>query len=38
VLTSLRVAEAWGYVSMKDIAESARLLDKLLAILWTLTR
>ncbi len=37
VLTSLRVAEAWGYVSAKDIAESARLLDKLLAILWTLT-
>ena len=37
VLTALRVAEAWGYVTAKDIAEPARLLDKLLAILWTLT-
>ena len=31
---ALRVAEALGYVDGRDIAETVRLLDQVLAILW----
>ncbi len=33
----LLVAEAWAYVAHDEIAEALELLDRLLAITWTLT-
>ena len=36
--THLRVAEAWGYVTMQDIEPCLRLADRELAMLWRLTR
>ena len=36
VLTALEVADAWGYIV--DAAASRALLDRLLALLWRLTR
>ena len=38
VAASLAVAEAWGYVDASDCAEARSLCDRVLAILWTLTR
>ena len=38
VLTCLRVAEAWGYVTQKEIERASELIDSVLAILWTLTK
>ncbi|MCP3958490.1 MAG: hypothetical protein GY719_11610 [bacterium] len=34
----LLIAEAWTYVAHDEIAEALELLDRLLAITWTLTR
>ena len=36
-LTALRVAEEWGDLKATSVAEALKLLDELLAILWTLT-
>ena len=33
---SLRVAEAWGYVSSRQISETLHLADRLLAVTWRL--
>ncbi len=38
IRTHLRVAEAWGYVTMSDIEASLRLADRQLAMLSRLTR
>jgi four helix bundle protein len=35
--THLRVAEAWGWVSVEQIEASMSLLDRELALLWKLT-
>ncbi len=35
--TCLRIAEAWGYVSQKDIALPLEFFDRMLAMLWRLT-
>lgn len=35
--TCLRVAEAWGYVSPKDISIPLAFLDRVLAMAWKLT-
>ena len=35
--TCLRVAEAWGYVSSRQIDEVLRMSDRLLAMIWNLT-
>ena len=37
VRCGLHVAEAWGLVGKREIAESLDHLDSLLAILWTIT-
>ena len=34
--THLRVAEAWGYLNVRDIEPPLRLLDRELAMLWRL--
>ncbi len=34
---ALLIAEAWAYVDHEEIAEALELLDRLLAITWTLT-
>ena len=36
--THLRVAEAWGYVSIEQVKVSLELVDRVLAMLWRLTR
>lgn len=38
VRACLRVAEAWGWVSPDSLQESLVLLDRVLAMLWRLTR
>lgn len=38
VRTALRVAQAWGDVDARTAGESLELLDRLLAMLWRLTR
>jgi four helix bundle protein len=38
VVASLRVAEAWGYLDATVTAESLAFCDRLLAMLWRLTR
>lgn len=35
--TCFRVAEAWGYVSRKDVSRPLELLDRVLAMTWKLT-
>jgi len=35
--THLRVAEAWGYVTVRDIEPTLALADRQLAVLWRLT-
>ncbi len=37
VCVALRVAEAWGYVEIDDVAEGLELLDRVLAMTWRLT-
>ena len=37
VRTALRVAEAWGYLQVKDTKQALELLDRCLAMLWRLT-
>ena len=37
VRACLLVAEAWGYVTPGDIKDALELIDRLLAILWTIT-
>lgn len=36
-LTALRVAEAWGYIEVKELKVPLELLDRALAMLWRLT-
>jgi four helix bundle protein len=38
VVASLRVAEAWGHVDGSSIAPALTLCDRVLAMLWRLTR
>jgi four helix bundle protein len=38
VVASLRVAEAWGHVGSSSIAPALALCDRVLAMLWRLTR
>jgi four helix bundle protein len=38
VVASLRVAEAWGHVDASSIAPALALCDRVLAMLWRLTR
>ena len=33
----LRIATSWGFVAADDVAEALGLLDRILAICWTLT-
>ena len=35
--TALRVAEAWGDLKVSQVTEALKLLDEVLAVLWTLT-
>ena len=35
---ALRVAEAWGYCELDEIAAARGLLDRVIAMLWKLTR
>ncbi len=37
VVASLRVAEAWGHVDSRAIAQALALCDRVLAMLWRLT-
>ena len=37
-LTALRVAVAWGYLGASDSGAAAKLLDRILAVLWRMTR
>ncbi len=37
-LAALRVAAAWGYVTVEETEEAAALLRRILAMLWKLTR
>ena len=36
--TGLRVAEAWGYLDLSEIRDALALLDRVLRMLWGLTR
>ena len=38
VATALRVAEAFGYLREGDVAAPLKLCDRVLAMLWRLTR
>jgi four helix bundle protein len=38
VITALRVAAAWGDIQEQAMAEAMRMLDRLLGMLWGLTR
>ena len=38
VRTALRVAEAWGFVSGRTISRALERIDRLLGMLWSLTR
>ena len=36
-MTSLRIAEAFGYVAMEELGPAMRACDRVLAITWRLT-
>lgn len=36
--SALRVAEAWGYISSRSLVELDQNLDRIVALLWGLTR
>ena len=38
VRAALRVAEAWGYLEDRNTTQSLKLLDRLLGMLWSLSR